>query len=444
MKIDAEFPSKLRFLFQPMRYKIARGGRGSAKSWSFARALLIMGISRKLRICCGREVQKSIRDSVHQLLKDQVELLGLQGNYDVQETKITGVNGTLFTFVGLASLTIETIKSLEGYDILWVEEGQTTTKRSWTVVIPTIRKKGSEIWVTYNPELETDETHQRFTINPPPDCINVEINWRDNPWFPEVLEKERQHCKTYDPDNYDNIWEGKCKPAVEGAIYYKQIQEAEDQGRIRAVPYDPMLRVHIVFDLGWEDSLAAGLVQKLSSEIRIIEYLEASQTKLDSFSSELKTRNYNWGRMYLPHDGFARRLESNGKSTADIMKALGWDVVPRDEIVEMSVEEGIRATRLKMHQMYFDSGKCAALNPPDDTGNGFYHTPLSNRLIEILKRYKRRINKQTDAAGAPLHDKHAHGADMLRYVAINAEHFKNDTMRPTLKITIPAYSGLSI
>ena len=116
------------------------------------------------------------------------------------------------------------------------------------------------------------------------------------------MNKERLACKKYDPDNYDNIWEGKCRPAVEGAIFFKQIQEAEDNKRIRNVPHDPMLKVHVVLDLGWDDSLSVALVQKQTSEIRIIEYLEFNNTSLDALSAELKRRDYQWGKMWPPHD----------------------------------------------------------------------------------------------------------------------------------------------
>jgi len=139
----AEFPEKLQFLFNPKRYKVAHGGRGSGKSWGFARALLLQGASEPLRILCTREVQKSIKDSVHKLLTDQIEALGLGWFYQVLENEIRGKNGTEITFAGLATHTIESIKSYEGVDRVWVEEGQVVRKRSWDVLIPTIRKPGS-------------------------------------------------------------------------------------------------------------------------------------------------------------------------------------------------------------------------------------------------------------------------------------------------------------
>lgn len=433
MKINAEIPDKLAFLFWPKRYKVLRGGRGSAKSWSVARALLLCGVSRRLRVLCAREVQRSIKDSVHKLLKDQIERMELSAHYQVLETEIRGRNGSEFAFAGLSTLTVDTIKSFEGFDFCWVEEGQAVSKRSWDILIPTIRKDDSEIWITYNPDLDTDETHQRFTVHQPEDCTNVIMNWRDNPWFNEVLNRERLRCKGLQPDDYDNIWEGKCRPAVEGAIYYKQMQQAEEQERICNVPYDPMLKVHVVYDLGWEDSLGAALVQVKASEGRIIEYIEASHTSHDIFSAELKRRPYNWGKVWLPHDGFAKTLKSKGKSDADILRAFGWSVASKEEVVQMDVDHGIRNVRLVFPRLYFDKTKCNAdVNSelPRDQVYGFNSTDLHWRLIEALKRYRRRVNQQTEAVGTPVKDAYAHGADVLRYVCANIDKMTNEDDRP--------------
>ena len=419
----AQFPQKLKFLFKPMRYKLAHGGRGSGKSWGFARALLILGAKKKLRLLCAREVQDSIKQSVHKLLKDQIQLLSLGSFYKVLDNEIRGLNGTEFAFTGLSALTVETIKSFEGYDCCWVEEGQSITDESWVILIPTIRKDGSEIWISFNPSLETDPTYERFITNPPPDCVSVEMNWRDNPWFSDVMEQERIHCKKTDPEGYKNIWDGKCKPAVEGAIYYSEIQAVENESRICNIPYDPLLKVHLVFDLGWGDSIAIGFVQKNLSEIRIINYLEYHQTKLDVMSTELKAFKYNWGKIWLPHDGFAKTLNANGKSTYDILLALGWDVATKDEITIFStIEDGIKNARLKFGQCYFDKiHTVAKLDPIPPPGQ----TVLTHRLMECLKRYHRKIDKQTKTATTPVHDDYSHGADMFRYIIANADSMVN-------------------
>ena len=402
----ADYPEKLQFIFQPMRYKVARGGRGSGKSWSFARALLQQGVSKPLHILCTREVQKSIKDSVHKLLSDQIQALGYGAFYEVLETEIRGKNGTKFIFAGLSQQTVESIKSLEGCDRVWCEEAQVISKRSWDVLIPTIRKEGSEIWISYNPELESDETHQRFTINPPDDCISVLINYLDNPWFPDVLEKERQRCLLRDPQSYPNIWDGKCKPAVEGAIYYNEIERMQLDEQICRVPYDPFLRVHIVLDLGWNDLMTVSFVQVLRSEVRIIEYEETDHTTLDQMSADWKEKRLNWGKVWLPHDGFNRDFKT-GKSTEEILKGLGWDVAGRKEITEVSVEEGIRMARMMLGRTFIDSKK-------------------AGKLIKRLKRYCRQINQTTQEASAPLHDEASHGADNVRYIAVNASNMTND------------------
>ena len=191
MQPTQKFPSKLKFLFEPHRYKVAYGGRGSGKSWSYARALLMMGAEKPLRVLCTREVQKSIKQSVHTLLKDQIQALGLGEFYEVVENAIRGKNGTEFNFAGLATNTVESIKSFEGVDIVWCEEAQNISKRSWDILIPTIRKPASEIWVTFNPYMDTDDTYKRFIINKPNNARIEKVNYTDNPFFPKVLDRKR-------------------------------------------------------------------------------------------------------------------------------------------------------------------------------------------------------------------------------------------------------------
>jgi phage terminase large subunit len=183
--IITKLPHKLGFLMELHRYKVAWGGRGGAKSQSFARALLNLGANQKLRILCARETQRSLRESVHRLLVDCVQELGLEDFYTWNDNGIYGANGTEFIFIGLASHTVISIKSYEGVDIVWVEEGQGVSKRSWDMLIPTIRATNSEIWVSFNPELDSDDTYKRFVVRRPPDSIVVKMTYADNPWFPK-------------------------------------------------------------------------------------------------------------------------------------------------------------------------------------------------------------------------------------------------------------------
>lgn len=210
--LDLETPIAFGFLFDPplggTRYRVAYGGRGSAKSWQFARALLVHGLSRKLRILCAREYQASIRDSVHRVLADQVTRLGLESFYTVQEAGILGKNGTEFLFKGLKR-DIAQIKSTEGIDICWIEEAEAVSDHSWRTLVPTIRKDGSEIWVTFNPALESDPTYQQFVVKPHDNAIVRYVTYEDNPWFPDVLREEADALLVNDPEAFAHVWQGK-------------------------------------------------------------------------------------------------------------------------------------------------------------------------------------------------------------------------------------------
>lgn len=185
------------------------GGRGASRSWTVARTLLIKAANAPLRILCTREFQSSIHDSVHQLLRDQIELLGITG-YTVTDYEIRHACGSTFIFEGLRR-NIKKIKSMEGIDICWVEEAENITKESWGILLPTIRKDGSEIWITFNPDEEEDNTYVRFVKNPPTNAWVKKINWRDNPWFPTTLRLEKDHDYRVDPDEADHIWEGETR-----------------------------------------------------------------------------------------------------------------------------------------------------------------------------------------------------------------------------------------
>lgn len=399
-------PPKLEpFEKTPARYKTAWGGRGSGKSWGVARLLLDFGTRSRIRVLCAREIQRTISESVHQLLRDQIAALGLSEFYTVTDTAIRGANGTEFYFAGLRSQDAHKLKSYEGVDICWVEEAQVVSKRSWDILLPTIRKPMSEIWVTFNPELDSDETYQRFVANPPDGSIVVKMNYSDNPWFPEVLEFERLALQKRDPVAYANVWEGECRSAVEGAIYAKEVASLYESGRVRPCPYDPLLPVHTVWDLGWNDQTSIALVQR-ASEIRIIGYIEDSHRTLADYLAQLKQLPYVWGQDWLPHDGRAKDFKS-GKSAEEMMKAMGRDV----RIVEnLDIESGIKALRMVFPRIYIDPG--------------------AERLLHCLKRYRRTINANTNEPGPPLHDEYSHGADCARYMALAVDQMGN---APTIK-----------
>lgn len=393
-EINAEFPKKLQFLFDAHRYKVLHGGRGGAKSWGVARALLIQGANRPLRVLCAREYQNSITESVHSLLSDQIKALGLGGFYEIQNAYIRGKNGTEFSFAGLKH-NVAKIKSFEGVDIVWVEEAQTVSKSSWETLIPTIRKDGSEIWLTFNPQLETDETYQRFVLNPPEGAYVAKINWQDNLWFPEVLRKEMEQLKLRDPDAWLNVWEGNCRVTLDGAIYAKQLREAQEGGRIISVPYDLNKPVSCFMDLGRADSTAIWFVQQVGFEYRILDYYANTGEPLHHYIKALREKPYSYETIFLPHDAQQELLASE-RTIEQQMQAANFStmVIPR-----ASVEGGIEAARNIFNRCWFDEKRCS-------------------EGLQNLRHYRYDVDPDTGQfSKKPLHDHNSHAADAFRYFA---------------------------
>jgi phage terminase large subunit len=391
------FPDKLQFLFEASPYKVAWGGRGATKSWGFARALLLLGTKRQLRILCARETQKSIRDSVHQLLQSQLKDLGLESFYRVEKSAIYGANGTTFLFAGLKH-NVDNIKSMEAISICWVEEAQGVSKASWDKLIPTLyRIPDCELWISFNPDLETDNTYQRFVVDPPPSAVVVRLTWRDNPWFPEGLRREMEECRRRNLDEYQHIWEGSCINTLTNAIYASELRDVDAEGRIRRVPYDPSRPVDTAWDLGYGDMVSIWMFQSFPMEYRVIDYEEGQREPIHHYIAELQKRGYMWGTDYLPWDGGLKSL-GTGKSIEELMRAAGRRVrvAPR-----LPVMDGINAARTIFPLCYFDEGKCA-------TG------------IRSLRCYRYGEMKSLEGpTREPLHDIHSHCADAFRTLAVS-------------------------
>ena len=393
---NVQFPQKLAFLFEPCRYKVCYGGRGGAKSWGIARALLILGAKSPLRILCAREFQTSIKDSVHKLLCDQIDNMGLTGFYEITDKSIRGKNGTEFFFVGLRN-NVTNVKSIEGVDKCWVEEAQTVSKTSWNVLIPTIRKEESEIWVSFNPELDTDETYQRFVLNSPENCKVVKINWSDNPWFPETLRLEKDALRDRDIEAYNTVWEGLCRQTVDGAIFARELQMSELENRITRVPYDATKPVHAVFDLGWSDATAIWFVQFIGMETRLIRYVEDSQKTISDYLAKMQTYGYVYDTLWLPHDAENKTLAAAGRSIDQIIRAAGYKtkIIPRTPIVD-----SINAARTLFRNCWFDRENCY---------DG----------LQCLRHYRYEVDPETKQfSKQPLHDNYSHGADAFRMLGL--------------------------
>lgn len=388
--MTAQFPEKLAFLFEPSRFKVAYGGRDGAKSWSFARVLLIKGTQRKLLVLCARELMNSIKESVHRVLSNQIVNLGLEDFYTVEKAKIIGSNGTEFVFAGLKN-NIDAIKSLEGADIVWVEEAANVSKASWDKLIPTVRKDGSEIWVSYNPELETDDTHQRFAINPPPGAIVVKMLFSDNPWPSEVLRAERENLQARDADAYAHIWLGQPKRMIEGAIYANELRAAESEGRIRKVAYDPLKPVHTAWDLGEGDATAIWFFQVYMAEYRFIDYLEDSGRKMQHYLGLLQAKGYIYGTDYLPWDACSGMLSA---SLEQAMRTAGRSI---RILPKRAVADRIETARTIFANAWFDAER---------TADG----------LNCLRYYRYgEVKDMGTQTRQPVHDWASHGADSFGY-----------------------------
>lgn len=411
-RVRVTFPRVLAFLFRPMRYKVLYGGRGGAKSWGIARALLIKGTQKPLRILCAREFQESIADSVHELLKSQIKELGLDGFYEVQKTTIIGQNGTVFVYDGLRH-NLQSLKSFEGADIVWVEEANNVSRQSWNVLIPTIRKEKSEIWISFNPELETDETYQRFVLKPPPNALVKKVSWRDNPWFPQVLRDEMETLKARDFDAYLNVWEGNCRVTLEGAIYAKELRKVLEDGRRTKVRYDPSKPVYTFWDLGRSDKTTIWFVQLAPFEYRIISYYENRGYAIDHYIQKVQSMGYTYAEHYLPHDAKHKTI-LHPLSVEGQLKAVGFAVriVPN-----IGLKEGINAVRLMFPKCVFDE---------ENTSEGWF----------ALSHYQYEVDEATGIwSKNPLHNEASHGADGFRMMAVGLRDGNPKPGKVSLKLT---------
>lgn len=350
-----EIPSAFKFLFEPTRIKVAYGGRGAGKSEAVARYLLAIGTQESMTILCTREFQSSIKDSVYQLLCDIIEDNELLNKfYKIYNTEIQAINGTHFIFAGLRH-NIANIKSIPNIKKCWVEEAETVTARSWRILIPTIRGENSEIIITFNPELADSPTYQNFVINPPKHSIVKKVSYRDNPYFPDVLEQERSYMQEHDPTSYDNIWEGNCVAAIEGAIFTKQLHEAEEEGRICKVEYDRSVPVNTYWDLGKSAMTSIWFCQYVGMQWRVLCNYSNHYEELDHYFKYIQNLPYVYGTHYLPHDAVQGRLgQTNSIEKQARLKLGNVTIVPRVDRKIVS----INAAQRIFHNCWFDAEGC--------------------------------------------------------------------------------------
>lgn len=400
LTVNYDLPEALEFLHDKGRYKVAWGGRGGAKSTGVANALLDQGMAQPLRILCAREIQKSIKESVHSLLTDRIRINGMGGFYEVLNNEIRGANGTRFFFEGLWQ-NIDSIKSIEGVDRCWVEEANTVSEDSWRKLIPTIRKPGSEIWATFNPELKSDPVYQRFVLSAPPNAIVRKVSWRDNPWFTDEMRDEMEYLKSSNYDEYLHVWEGELKQFANGSVYAKQLMRAKEEGRICSIPIERTAPVNSFWDLGRNDTGAIWLHQRIGLQNRFIKCHESRLVGLDHYANWLRefasTTGIVYGRHYLPHDVEVTELTSN-MSRRETLERLGVKpliTVPRVN----NIEDGIAQTRQAFDSCWFDAQGC-------------------EEGLEALSSYRYLFDEKYDTyRKTPVHDWSSNYADAFRQFA---------------------------
>lgn len=383
------------------RYKVYYGGRGGAKSQNIARALLALGAMQTTRVLCARELQGSIADSVHKLLSDIIsENEALQHHYTVQKATIIGRNGTEFIFKGLKHNATE-IKSTEGVDICWIEEAEKVSDASWEVLIPTIRKPNSEIWVSFNPKNPTDPTYVRMVENADKRMFVKKVSWQDNKFFPDVLNEERIKLQKTDPTAYKHIWEGEFDERFHGFIYADILKTAKEESRLFA-PHKQGVDVITAWDLGNADSTAIWFAQKIGLEVRIIDYYENNFQGLSHYAEYVKSKPYRYGDHFLPHDGRHERLGMAG-SIKDQLSQMG---IKCRTLPQATLESGINLTRDLLKTAYIDKEKCS---------DG----------LHALRNYQYEFDENRNMyKDKPKHDWASHGSDAMRYLAMALNNYQ--------------------
>lgn len=338
--VEVRFPKAYKELDDAWRYKILYGGRAAARSWTIGRKLLIRGTQKKEFILCTRELQKSIKQSVHRLLKEQIRLLGLDSFYTVTEASIKGINGTEFMFLGVKA-NPEEVRSTEGVTICWIEEGHSLSESSWDIIDPTIRAEGSEIWASFNTRFKFDYMFKKFVVDTPPDnALVLKTSYRDNPYLSAVLLEQMSKMKEDDYEKYLNIWEGELKQLAMGAIFGKQIIQVKKDGRRCSIPVIKGAVIDTFWDVGRSDHTAIWFMQRVGMEYRFIDYFQGRLEEVEYYAKELKKLDYNYGRHYLPHDADHDRLgmKRNIKEQFTDLGIKPITIVPRIQEKKTAIE----------------------------------------------------------------------------------------------------------
>lgn len=406
---ELELPTAAVFepLLHPSRYKGAWGGRGSGKSHFFADLMVEAALTKPgFRGVCIREVQKDLNQSAKRLIEDKIQAHGVGSVFDCQKAVTVTPGGGIIVYQGMQDHTADSVKSLEGFDVAWVEEAQTLSARSLTLLRPTIRKPGSELWFSWNPRRKTDPVDRMLRgEDQPTGAVVVRANWSDNPWFPAELEQERLDDLRMKPDQYGHIWEGDYEQITEGAYYAACLVAAKAQGRIGEISADPLMAYRAFWDIGGTgakaDATTIWVCQFIGEKIKVLAYYEAQGQDLATHINWLRQSGYGNAECFLPHDGAAHDKVFDA-SYEGALRAAGFSVTVVPNQGRGAAAKRIEAARRWFPRMWFNQ----STTQPGIDALGAYH------------------EKKDDARGVglgPNHDWSSHGADSFGLMASTYE-----------------------
>jgi phage terminase large subunit len=393
-------------LLAPARYKGAFGGRGSGKSHFFAELLVARSVAAKTDAVCVREVQKSLKQSVKKLVEGKIQALCVSDQFEVLDAEIRSEKGGVIIFQGMQDHTADSIKSLEEFDVAWVEEAQSLSQYSLTLLRPTIRKPGSELWFSWNPRRKTDAVDVLLRgPTPPTGAVVVPANWSDNPWFPPELETERSDDKRDRPDQYDHIWEGDYVKVFEGAYFAAPLTEAKAKGRIGNVAADPLMAYRAFWDIGGSgakaDNTAIWIAQFVGREIRVLDYYEAQGQPLAAHVNWLREKAYANAVCVLPHDG-AHSEKMFDASYEGALRQAGFSVT-----VVPNQGRGAAMARIEAARRLFPSI--------------WFNAETTEAGRDALGAYHEKRDPARNIGLGPNHDWSSHGADAFGLMCVAYE-----------------------
>lgn len=388
----------LPFWTERRRFKVAYGGRGGGKSWTIAEMLVLKALYEKNHlILCTREFQTSIADSVHKTLVSKIQALGLARWFRITDNSIRcPSSGSEFIFKGLRR-NINEIKSTEGVTICWVEEAQAVSEHSWTILIPTIRAAGSEIWISFNPMEDDDPTYKRFVLQPPPNALVVSINWRDNPWFPEELDQDRRHMLQVDPDAYDWVWNGNTRHVSEATIF---------RGRFVVEPFEtPTHDIRFLFGADWGFSTDPSVLMRCwrkqlpdgRFDLMIDQEAYGLKVELDDLEHMFAGgKSVHSERAWEGIEGaksWPIKADSSRPETISFVRRLGFNISPATKW-QNSVEDGVEY--LKTYRRIVIHPRCV-------------------HMAQEARLYSYKVDSRTGDILPVIEDKHNHCWDAIRY-----------------------------